>query len=405
MASYSKQMIDVAKEWLAANSDPGSPFINVPGLDKNGGQLGKAVAAATDLSKYEAIAKKVPKAAPLVAELHQLAGEAAQMRSDLRAHEQTFEQLINNVPVPGHDKRSVDDRFHGDIGRWCLAWARHGYNVFDLSPDFTAAMLLTDARELDVATIRMPFRGILMLIPTDFAKGVEGASYTKIHLTEIPRADIKVLTAGNEVANALRGQSPEVVANVINNVRKKFSDPSASSASLVSRPKADPDDTAIHIYASDGAHVLDTVIERKGLTWDTFDALPDEVVDDTDRAARHTLRQIVFGTLAYVSAVTTELERPRFPPRPVERKETATRWEIGRTIKLDGNLVRAVRGGAREVAYRLKHRHIVRGHYRNQAHGVGRAQRTMKWIAPFWRGPEGGAELVHTYKPTIEGDT
>jgi hypothetical protein len=401
MASYSKQMIDVAKEWLVANPDPDSPFINVPGLDKNGGQLGKAAAAAGDLSKYDAIAKKVPKAAPIVAELHQLVAEVTQMRSKLHTHEQTFEQIINAVPVPGHEKRNADERWHGDIGRWCLAWARHGYNVFDLSPDFTAAMLLTDARELDIAMIRLPFRGILMLIPDGFAKGIEGSSYTKIHLTEIPRADITQLSVANEVTDLIKNMTPASKLKLLDNVGRSLDD---RPRSLIGRPKADPDDTAIHIHASDGAHVLDTLIERKGLTWDAFDALPDEVADDADRAARHTLRQIVFGTLAYVSAVTTELERPRFPPRPAGRKETATRWEIGRTIKLDGNLVRAVRGGAREVAYRLKHRHIVRGHYRNQAHGPARALRTMKWIMPFWKGPQDGAELVHTYKPTIEGD-
>ena len=32
----------------------------------------------------------------------------------------------------------------------------------------------------------------------------------------------------------------------------------------------------------------------------------------------------------------------------------------------------------------------VQGHWRNQAHGEGRALRKTIWIQPFWRGPEGG---------------
>jgi hypothetical protein len=38
-------------------------------------------------------------------------------------------------------------------------------------------------------------------------------------------------------------------------------------------------------------------------------------------------------------------------------------------------------------------RFIVRGHWRNQAYGAGRAERRSQWIKPFWKGPE-LAEIV-----------
>ncbi len=399
MASYSKQMIDIAKEWLGANPDALSPFINVPGLDRD--KRRDTAAEAKELAHYDKIAKRVPVAAPIVAELRQSMRKIDTIRSELHVSEKELVDLVNEVPTPGHEKYSAHDPYRADIGRWCLAWARHGYNVFDLSADFTAAMLLTDARELDIATIRLPFRGILVLIPDGFAKGVEGVSYTKIHITEISRADISQLTVAKDITGYFDGLSPEVVNGILHNINQDLDE---RPKSLLSKPAPDPDDTAIHIYASDGAHVLDTLIERKSLTWDAFDALPDEVSDDADRNARHTIRQIVFGTLAYVSAVATELQQGvrEESHRGMTPKERPTRFEIGRTIKLDHNLIRAVRGGSREVAFRLKHRHIVRGHYRNQAHGKARALRTMKWIAPFWRGPEDGAKLIHTYK--LEGD-
>jgi hypothetical protein len=44
---------------------------------------------------------------------------------------------------------------------------------------------------------------------------------------------------------------------------------------------------------------------------------------------------------------------------------------------------------------------LVRGHWRQQAHGPGRALRKSIWIQPFWKGPEETRVLLRAYK--IEG--
>jgi hypothetical protein len=166
----------------------------------------------------------------------------------------------------------------------------------------------------------------------------------------------------------------------------------------------------LHIYATDGAHALNTTIDQAHLTWDSFDALP-SVEAPADQQVSHTIRQIVFGALAYATAVERAIE----PREPVTRKgakrdasPSPKHWDMGRTIRLDPRLVQAARSGSREIALRLKQRHIVRGHYRNQAHGIRRAERKKIWISCFWKGPEEGAALVHTYKleaaPGVVGD-
>lgn len=49
--------------------------------------------------------------------------------------------------------------------------------------------------------------------------------------------------------------------------------------------------------------------------------------------------------------------------------------------------------------YSLTYRTLVRGHWRNQAHGPGRALRTRKWIEPHVRGADLPTQVVgHTYK-------
>lgn len=391
MSSYTKQLIASAQEWLRANPDPDSPFINIPGLDKHKPR------PSHDLERYEALAAKVPQARSHVDKLLRLVNDTEAAASKLHAAESDLETLVNATPIPSQTKfDSSNDHQSSTLGRWSLAWARHGYNVFDLSADFTAAMLLTDPRELDIASVRLPFRGILMIIPGGFAQGVEGGDYTKIHITEIPRADITVLDVANEVTAILRKQDPVVARQFIADSRRELDD---KPKSLVTTTP-DPDDTAIHLYATDGAHVLDTLIERKGLTWDAFDTLPDTVCCDRDKETRQTLRQIVFSTLAYASSVERAME-----PAVVERSKRAKsddgpkarRWDVGRTIRIDPHLVRAARTGSREIALRFKYQHIVRGHYRNQAYGIRHRDRKLIWICPFWKGPADGAALVHTY--------
>ena len=390
MSGYTKRMMEIAAEWLAANPDPMSPFLAVPGLDKN--SAGHRETAA-ELSRYERMARQVPAAAPYVDELMRAAKDRDAQIDKLHETESELEDYLSKAPTPGHAKYATDDRHHADIGRWCLTWARQGYNVFDLSPDFTAAILLTDARELDISDIRLPFAGMLLMISDGFTQGADGTSYTKIHVTEVPRSHRTMLEAGGKLSDVLKDLSPAQVSEVLHDLKT----PRTTNKSLVGD---DPNDTVIHIYASDGARVLETWIERKGLTWDAFDDLPDEVTEDEDKQARHALRQIVFGAIAYTNAVDGSVEERFSEPRKPKGtpKQRAKHWTIGRTIKIDPQLVRAVRLGSREVSFRLKHRHIVRGHYRNQAHGPARSLRTKKWITPHWKGPEEGASLVHTYK-------
>lgn len=47
-----------------------------------------------------------------------------------------------------------------------------------------------------------------------------------------------------------------------------------------------------------------------------------------------------------------------------------------------------------------RHRWIVRGHWRNQAHGPGRTKRRMTWVPSYIKGPE-GAPLLATEKVMV----
>lgn len=69
-------------------------------------------------------------------------------------------------------------------------------------------------------------------------------------------------------------------------------------------------------------------------------------------------------------------------------------YELGKEVAIDlRQELRRVLGGSREGASPAV-QFLVRGHWRNQAHGEGRALRRRQWIEPFWKGPEEARALL-----------
>ena len=368
MSGYAKRMMEIAAVWHRENPDPGAAELRLP--IKALGDVSKEVARVEQVlarARQTGCEDLVKRAEDLLVSLDGIKRdpEINEKLGVLRAEVNKPYKLSQNklVRPSVHGDGDVDDPLAYAVeARWLLAWARDGYNVFDLSPDFVAAMLLTDPREIDLPSLKLPFRGMLFMIPNDFATGAEGTSYTKIHVVETD--DSRIFDANGA-------------------------------------PKDGEKRPAIVIYATDGTHLLATVAPRAELSWAVLEELPDDVALDLDKDARTTIQRVVLGALAYAASVDRAVTE-RFPASPKKRRDqpSIAHWTIGRTIKIDPELVRIARGGAREIAFRIKSRFVVRGHYRDQAHGPKRALRTAKWIAPHWKGPEEGARLVHTYKPT-----
>lgn len=82
----------------------------------------------------------------------------------------------------------------------------------------------------------------------------------------------------------------------------------------------------------------------------------------------------------------------------VKRLESDRVFDIGTDVQVDEDIKRYVLTG-KGTGTTLSYRVIVRGHWRNQAHGPGRALRKQRWIAPHVRGAELDTKIVgHNYK-------
>lgn len=245
MSSYSKQMMGVAIEWLKVNLDRDSPFLNVPGLDKSAERKSKVMA---DREKARRIVSdptytNIPDLVPAVQQLSDLLDTIDRTTDQIIEGEKQLVEAVNEVPRPTHNKSTVDDQRHTDLGRWCLAWGRDGFNVFTLSPDFTAAMLLTDPSDIDIASVRLPFKGILLIIPDQFAVGAEGRHYTKIHICELSRSHIEQLDVANKIVDAMKGadrltpQDRDTIAEFVASMPRK---PSKTIAEVAAEKSGKP---------------------------------------------------------------------------------------------------------------------------------------------------------------------
>lgn len=69
------------------------------------------------------------------------------------------------------------------------------------------------------------------------------------------------------------------------------------------------------------------------------------------------------------------------------------------------DVVKMVQRGEKHKGGKLTVQFLVRGHWKNQAHGPGHALRKRIWLQPFWKGPEESRVLLRNYTVKKEEGT
>jgi hypothetical protein len=116
------------------------------------------------------------------------------------------------------------------------------------------------------------------------------------------------------------------------------------------------------------------------------------------------LRSLLANVMSYVEAAGPLPAQPRkkgAAPQPVELTHPQQAiFDVGRPVKLDARIRAALTGtGGDGQGWKVAQRFIVRGHWRNQAHGEKRALRKRLWIEPHWKGPDNVLEAIErTYE-------
>lgn len=259
-------------------------------------------------------------------------------------------------------------------------WAQFGFNVFDLTADFAASLLLTEPAPLDPEhELHLPFPCFFIRLPPGivpmfahgeqhWAEGIWCHRFTGHHLEHGPRTDFFRWTAERKGLVVWKDRFP--------------------------RNLEDPVDQSVY-----------------NLTWDGDPPTVPEDNVTADRALR-----IIRNLVAWLDATGGLDAQARPLPPKLKKKVSKDKrravdggvwprvWLFGQNVKLRPEL----RKMASEFAlaqsahapsgWKVRVKHVVRGHFKFQAHGEGRELRKRIWVEPYWRGPDGAAAWAHLYE-------
>jgi hypothetical protein len=253
-----------------------------------------------------------------------------------------------------------------------IMWAETGFPSIALTHDFQRSIAVTDFGDARDEPLHMPFPAFVLRLP-ETLRGEDKA--TQLFVFPAPLTTTEGVGFFSE--RMIVSVSPE----------------NALKQTYTQWTRGIPYDAFLNGQATE----MTDVSEAERRTSEELGYAPDP---DIPRRAR----RVLGNTLLYINASGgLPTEKRIGNDFPVEREHSvAHRYRVGRPIKLGPQLKEAIRIGlSGGQTWKLVSRFMVRGHWRNQAHGPSMSLRTRKWISPFWKGPETITEaLERAYEVT-----
>jgi hypothetical protein len=287
------------------------------------------------------------------------------------ANRDVFQHVLNS---PGGEE--VYKACIADHHQWCR-WVVNGCSTFELTHSLAAGLVLTEPPPLEEDSFKLPFDSFTIVLPD----GVLPFWYGETESSNQKWANLVLVSKFKAASD---GKAIYQITSYCDGVslyrRQKFAE--------LDSPEAD----------------------------DWVKAFEDDPpITSNDAITHKTALRIVRNLVAWIEANGPgERQGGKRPPKKNRKPipddpnalPTPTTWVVGREIKLSPDLRQmaseVVLGESKKdkvAGWKVRVRYIVRGHWRMQAHGVGRAERKRMFISPFWRGPLGAAAWSHLYQP------
>lgn len=256
-------------------------------------------------------------------------------------------------------------------------WAWFGFNEISLSRDLSVGLVLTEAPE-DLEVLRLPFPAFVISVPEGVVpffvpdgdtSRQQWADTIWVHELETEPGAVVL-----EISVCWRGLA------VMRHLPREI-------AGLDPEEVTPPEERS---FLPEDEHILDVAWRylRNFLLW--------------------------LEAMGGMRSHRPEVVPPKLAEKRQRRGEAWPKsWVMGREVVLGSELRRAaaefVLGRSQRHAvpgWHLRHRFVVRGHWRNQACGFQRTLRRRRWIQPFWKGPQGTEAWSHIYtnQSTAKGD-
>lgn len=259
-------------------------------------------------------------------------------------------------------------------------WAQFGFNVFDLSPDFAASLLLTEPAPMEEnEELHLPFPCFYIRLPPGvvpvfvrgeqhWAEGIWCHRFKSFHTELGPHTDFFRWTVERKGLSMWKDRFPTNIDDPVD--RSKY------NMTWDGDPPSVPEDDISHAKALRIIKNLCSWLDATGGLETQAKPLPPRIKKKGSNDRRKAIEGGVW---------------PRV-------------WLFGQNVKLRPELRKMasefalVESNHAVPGWKVRVQHVVRGHFKNQPHGEGRALRKRKWIEPYWRGPEGAAAWAHIYE-------
>lgn len=289
-----------------------------------------------------------------------------------------------------------------DEGTFGVAWVDAGRPTFVVTAGLMAELLLTDPGKLTEADVAWPFEAFRIVLPNPDC----GIEFTDVDgVSRVRMATIHVLAWNGTDTRDVGSMQALVAAQTLGDFQAALHGVSVGNLPDPSR--------MIRAYAGDGLSVF------RDQLWCGAAPVSDWIKDgvcanddpllqsthalmDLDRHALRMAQRVAVNLALYLSSEDERVVGPVWTPATKGEGKDKRTWTIGRAVKID----KEVREAATEVAAGgtkregTKVRFIVRGHFRNQACGVGRLDRKRIYIKPHWHGPVGAEAADRKYEVT-----
>lgn len=276
-----------------------------------------------------------------------------------------------------------------------IQWSAGGCPIFKLTHSLAASLLLTDCADIGPLELQLPFPSFIVEMPQPnelmrFTSGpVQQIAFS--HLLRIP-PHTELGTRTNEVLVSMEGQDFKTVMGTLRQLE-----------SMAHESHGDRSLDRFTLFLSgtnaySGGHLPSP--PETCHTVGTWLADPSVIHQSANAQslAKASVRLLV-NLCLYLESIKGERLDACCESR--RREGAPRRWNIGRDIKLPGNLMQAARDITTtkdgEPLWHLQSRFMVRGHWRNQACGPRRADHKRMWISPHWKGPDGAEAIARVY--------
>lgn len=297
------------------------------------------------------------------------------VEDDVRAIVRTRPDLVELGSQLAARSGAPDDITAGLMyGLWSWAWASHGMHIFGPTDTLLSSLLLTRFSGLRAGELRWPFDAFLVQLPP---------TLLRIDTPWGPNPVRCILACRLASRDGVAAGSPPRPCVWISAICEH----------------------GIEVHWNTGIAWTELPVEEL-LERDAGGADLDPIqspMTGSDGATLRAAKRIVFALLAYWQARNPTHPQRGHPSKLKSVSELPLHWTLGREIGRDDDLLRAGRAfadgraPASRTGWRLLRRFCVRGHFRAQACGAGRAQRRVIFVEPYWKGPRDGVGLRRVF--------